>query len=77
MVGWGGGIPRFTEFDDQGNTTFEARFLTPGAESYRAYRMPWSVAAVQRRGPHSFEIWGDAYAIAPGASRPAMAVAAP
>jgi len=30
MVGWGGSIPRFTEFDDQGNTTFEARFLTPG-----------------------------------------------
>ena len=42
MVGWGGAIPRFTEFDDQGMITFEARMLTPGAETYRAYRMPWS-----------------------------------
>ena len=42
MVGWGGAIPRFTEFDDQGVTTFEARLLTPGAETYRAYRMPWN-----------------------------------
>ena len=42
MVGWGGAIPRFTEFDDKGRLTFEARFLTPGAETYRAYRMPWN-----------------------------------
>ena len=42
MVGWGGGIPRFTEFDDQGHTTFAAHFLTPGTEIYRAYRMPWN-----------------------------------
>ena len=42
MVGWGGAIPRFTEFDDEGRLTFEARFLTPAAETYRVYRMPWS-----------------------------------
>ena len=51
MVGWGGGIPRFTEFDDQGTTTFEARFLTPGTETYRAYRTPWN--ATPQRGPTS------------------------
>ena len=42
MVGWGGAIPRFTEFDDEGSAEVEARFLTPAAETYRAYRMPWS-----------------------------------
>src|SRR5215213_381708 len=41
MIGWGGEIPRFTEFDGQGRTTFEARFLTPGEGTYRAYRMDW------------------------------------
>src|SRR5215212_4846489 len=48
MVGWGGTVPRFTEFDADGAVTFDARFLTPGAETYRAYRMPWSATPPAR-----------------------------
>jgi len=41
FVGWGGLNPQFTEFDRQGDTVFEARFLAKGVETYRAFRMPW------------------------------------
>jgi hypothetical protein len=41
FVGWGGLHPEFTEFDSQGGTVFDARFLAKGVETYRAYRMPW------------------------------------
>jgi hypothetical protein len=41
FVGWGGLHPEFTEFDSEGDTVFDARFLAKGVETYRAYRMPW------------------------------------
>jgi hypothetical protein len=41
FVGWGGLHPEFTEFDSEGETVFDARFMVKGVETYRAYRMPW------------------------------------
>jgi Arylsulfotransferase (ASST) len=41
FVGWGGLHPEFSEFDAEGRTVFDARFLAKGVETYRAYRMPW------------------------------------
>ena len=41
FVGWGGLHPEFTEFDREGRTVFDARFMAKGVETYRAYRMPW------------------------------------
>jgi hypothetical protein len=40
-VGWGGMQPFFTEFAADGRTLFDARFVRPDVESYRAYRAPW------------------------------------
>jgi hypothetical protein len=41
FVGWGGRQPYFTEFAADGRTLFDARFVRPDVESYRAYRSPW------------------------------------
>ena len=45
FIGWGGLQPYFTEFDDRGDTVFDAHFAAEGVESYRAYRMPWAADA--------------------------------
>lgn len=42
LLGWGGGQPNLTEYTRGGRVLFEARFLAPGADSYRAYRFPWT-----------------------------------
>ena len=46
FVGWGA-IPRVTEFDGDGNVVFDATF-SDGADSYRAYRFPWSATPTTR-----------------------------
>jgi hypothetical protein len=48
LVGWGGTSPRVTQFDADGATVFDARLRSPGAESYRAYRMPWDGTPAER-----------------------------
>ena len=48
FVGWGGLQPVFTEFDRDGRTVFDARFLAKGVETYRAYRMPWRATPTDR-----------------------------
>jgi outer membrane protein assembly factor BamB len=48
FVGWGGGQPFFTEFDERGEVVFDARFGAERVESYRAYTMPWSARAPGR-----------------------------
>jgi Arylsulfotransferase (ASST) len=48
VVGWGGRNPLFSQFDAQGRLRFDARFRDPDAESYRAYRLPWSAAPPSR-----------------------------
>jgi hypothetical protein len=48
FVGWGGLQPVFTEFDRDGRTVFDARFLAKGVETYRAYRMPWTATPTDR-----------------------------
>jgi hypothetical protein len=40
MVGWGG-LPNFSEFNAQGQMTYDAQF-PPGESSYRVYREPWA-----------------------------------
>jgi arylsulfotransferase ASST len=63
FVGWGGQQPYFTEFAADGRTLFDARFVRPDVESYRAYRSPWrargegrpSVVAT-RTGQHT-SVW--------------------
>jgi Arylsulfotransferase (ASST) len=40
LVGFGG-LPNFTEYNSQGQITYDARFPT-GENSYRVYREPWS-----------------------------------
>ena len=42
VVGWGGRNPVFSQFDARGRLVFDARFRDTEAESYRAYRLPWS-----------------------------------
>ena len=48
FVGWGGLHPEFTEFDAEGGTVFDARFVAKGVETYRAYRMPWRARGAGR-----------------------------
>jgi Arylsulfotransferase (ASST) len=47
FIGWGGLQPVFSEFDPNGRLVFDARFVTAGVETYRAYRMPWSATPAQ------------------------------
>jgi Arylsulfotransferase (ASST) len=48
FVGWGGRQPYFSEFDADGRTLFDARFVRKDVESYRAYRAPWRATATGR-----------------------------
>jgi hypothetical protein len=48
LVGWGGTSPRVTEFAPDGRTVFDGRMRSPGAESYRAYRLPWRGTPAER-----------------------------
>ena len=60
FVGWGSD-PAFSEFTGDGELLFNADF-SPGVESYRAFRMPWSghpddhPAVVAERGPAAGEV---------------------
>ena len=47
FVGWGGMQPWMTEFGADAAPDWDARFVAPKVESYRAYRLPW---AGDRRG---------------------------
>ena len=49
FVGWGGAQPWMTEFGADGAAVWDARFLAPKVESYRAYRLPWSAPSGQGR----------------------------
>jgi len=67
FVGWGGS-PFMTEFDHAGDVIFDAR-LPHGAESYRAFRFPWTgrpagrpAAVVRGRTLHAS--WNGATAVA-------------
>jgi hypothetical protein len=57
FVGWGGLHPEFTEFDREGGTVFDARFMAKGVETYRAYRMPWRALGEGR--PSAVAFAGD------------------
>ena len=41
FIGWGGDAQNLTEFDAAGKVVFDARFLSPRVDSYRAYRGDW------------------------------------
>jgi hypothetical protein len=67
FVGWGGS-PFVTEFDHAGGITFDAR-LPHAAESYRAFRLPWSGRPADRpaatiRGRMLYASWNGATAVA-------------
>jgi hypothetical protein len=73
VVGWGGRNPLFSQFDANGRLLFDARFRDPDAESYRAYRLPWSATpasrpalAARRRGSGMvvYASWNGATAVA-------------
>ncbi len=49
FVGWGGMQPWMTEFGPDGQTVWDARFLAPKVESYRAFRLPWTAARGEGR----------------------------
>jgi hypothetical protein len=49
FIGWGGGQPYVTEFSSAGKPLFEAHFLPPKEDTYRAYRLPWHGAHPVRR----------------------------
>ena len=49
FVGWGGAQPWMTEFGADGAPVWDARFVPPKVESYRAYRLPWSAPAGEGR----------------------------
>jgi hypothetical protein len=71
FVGWGR-LGRFSEFSPDGRLLFDAR-LTPGYDSYRAFRFPWSgnpttspTAAAKRDGTDTIvdAIWNGATDVA-------------
>ena len=73
VVGWGGRNPLFSQFDAGGRLVFDARFRDPDAESYRAYRLPWSarpasrpalVARARGAGMVVYASWNGATAVA-------------
>jgi hypothetical protein len=45
LVGWGG-LPNITEFNSQGQPTYDAQ-LPAGENSYRVYRLPWAGQPLQ------------------------------
>jgi hypothetical protein len=44
FIGWGGDAQYMTEFDAAGKVVFDAKFLSPSVDSYRAYRGDWQGA---------------------------------
>jgi hypothetical protein len=73
VVGWGGRIPFFSEFDPNRRLVFDARFLARDVETYRAFRLPWAarpatrpaVAAVTRGGRTTvYATWNGATDVA-------------
>jgi hypothetical protein len=42
MVGWGGDNQLFTEFDSKGKVVFDAKFLSPQTDTYRAFKYQWT-----------------------------------
>jgi Arylsulfotransferase (ASST) len=73
VIGWGGRNPLFSQFDAVGRLLFDARFRDPHAESYRAYRLPWSarpasrpalVARARGAGMVVYASWNGATAVA-------------
>ncbi len=59
FVGWGGVQPWMTEFGADGAAVWDARFLAPKVESYRAYRLPWSAPSGQGRPAVAARAAGD------------------
>ena len=59
FVGWGGAQPWMTEFGADGAAVWDARFLAPKVESYRAYRLPWSAPSGQGRPAVAARAAGD------------------
>jgi hypothetical protein len=66
FVGWGGKSPRFSEFDMRGRLLFDAEFRPGGANSYRAFLMPWHgtplrrpAVAVRRSGGHRLRVFAS------------------
>src|SRR5690606_5165496 len=47
FIGWGS-APQMTEFDKDGNITFDAVFPDSAISSYRAYKAPWHGIPRQR-----------------------------
>ena len=41
MVGWGGDSPYVSEFTSGGKRVFDAHFIPPTVDTYRAWRFPW------------------------------------
>jgi len=73
VVGWGGRNPLFSQFDARGAVVFDARFGDRKAESYRAYRMPWTgtpaskpalAARATARGMVVYASWNGATEVA-------------
>jgi hypothetical protein len=67
FVGWGSN-PYFTEYARNGRVLFDGRFLK-GADSYRAYRLPWAGHPVDRpavavAGGTAYVSWNGATAVA-------------
>ena len=69
FVGWGGMQPWMTKFGADAAPDWDARFLAPKVESYRAYRLPWSGLGEGRpaavvRGRRVFVSWNGATGVA-------------
>ena len=69
FVGWGGMQPWMTEFGADAAPDWDARFLAPKVESYRAYRLPWAGIGEGRpaavvRGRRVYASWNGATGVA-------------
>ncbi|MEA2388096.1 MAG: hypothetical protein QOG41_869 [Thermoleophilaceae bacterium] len=49
MVGWGGDVPNFSEFDSDGKLLLDGTIVPPTLDTYRVWRFPWN--AQPRRKP--------------------------
>jgi len=41
FIGWGGDVQYMTEFDSKGKVVWDAALVSPGTDSFRAYKSPW------------------------------------
>jgi Arylsulfotransferase (ASST) len=48
MVGWGGDVPYFSEFDSKGKLLLDGQIVPPNLDTYRVWRFPWTAQPARK-----------------------------